>query len=381
MVTIGIIGANGQVGFEVCLFLSRMSDVKVVPICRTKLGSTFLRRCGLECRHGTIDSPEETARHLADCDLVADFSLPKGLPSEQRSAIRQIITNAVEQSAHHSRFVYISSMMAFGMEYQSRVIRRYILAHTIYGATKRYAEQLAFRVGRKMGREIYVLRLGQVHGELQSVGRAMMQELRSETAYISDGPSYTVFAFSVAEALVHIALGKERPGLYTLVSVPEWSWKEIYEYYARQRGMRAQVVLLAGEQRTRTAWLRRVFSFVKRFTIDPTVTFVIHHRELIAGYLFFAFPSIEQRLKATYSRRNALAQISEGKNLLQYKPYGFSLIGSVPGQRLQTLSDSRTSMGPLSSEVRQLLRDVDVPMSGGGNREQSKSTMFQNKRD
>ena len=36
MTTIGVIGANGQVGAEVCLFLSEMEGIEVVPICRTE---------------------------------------------------------------------------------------------------------------------------------------------------------------------------------------------------------------------------------------------------------------------------------------------------------------------------------------------------------
>jgi len=356
MVTIGVIGANGQVGSEVCLFLSRVSDVKVIPICRTQLGSAFLRRCALECRHGELDSPEEAARLLVDCDLVADFSLPRGLPSEVRTATKSIIANAVRGAPRDARFVYISSMMALGVDHQSRLIRRHIPAHTTYGATKRYAEQLAFRLGQQVGREIYVLRLGQVHGELQAVSRELMRELKSETAYVPDGHSYTVFAFTIAEALVHIALGKERPGLYALVSAPEWSWKEVHEYYAHRRGIQAQIVLLAGESTTRPAWLCRVLSLVKQFTINPVVTFAIRHRELIGAYLLFACPSIERRLKAAHSRRNAMAQIAEGKNQGQYRPYSFSLLGRLPGQRLQTLSDSRMSMEPLASEVRRLLQ-------------------------
>ena len=47
MITIGIIGANGQVGTEVCLFLSQMDDVRVVPICRTDRPFLILRGMGL----------------------------------------------------------------------------------------------------------------------------------------------------------------------------------------------------------------------------------------------------------------------------------------------------------------------------------------------
>ena len=50
MITIGIIGANGQVGTEVCLFLSQMDDIRVVPICRTDRAVSYLERYGLNPR-------------------------------------------------------------------------------------------------------------------------------------------------------------------------------------------------------------------------------------------------------------------------------------------------------------------------------------------
>ena len=87
MKRIGIIGANGQVGSEVCLFLTLRNDVEVVPICRTEIASSFLRRCGLACRHGRASDRADAERLLADLDLIADFSLPTGSASEVRAAI------------------------------------------------------------------------------------------------------------------------------------------------------------------------------------------------------------------------------------------------------------------------------------------------------
>src|SRR5205823_7322388 len=134
------IGANGQVGMEVCLFLSQMDNVRVVPICRTMLGSSFLRKCGLECRIGTLDNQEEADRLLADCDLVADFSLPQGRPADVRAAMRRVVTNAITYAVPRARFVYISSLMALGVGSQSRSFRWHVLSKTVYGASKRYAE-------------------------------------------------------------------------------------------------------------------------------------------------------------------------------------------------------------------------------------------------
>ena len=72
MHTIAVIGANGQVGSEVCLFLSLYGDIKVFPISRTRLGSAFLRICGLSCRHGSVADTVYAPALLEGCDVVVD---------------------------------------------------------------------------------------------------------------------------------------------------------------------------------------------------------------------------------------------------------------------------------------------------------------------
>jgi len=357
MTTIAIIGANGQVGSEVCLFLSQMSNVKVVPICRTVLASAFLRRCGLNPRLGSIDGSVRSAHLFEDCDLVADFTLPQGKPSAQRKAIFNTSKNAIEQAPGGARYVYISSIMAFGMGGESQPFRRYIMAQTIYGQAKRYGERLVFRIGRKIGREIYILRLGQVHGELQGVSRKILNELRNEPAHIPDIPSYTVFAFTIAEALLNIALGKEEPGRYTLVSVPQWTWQEIYEYYAHRCGIDPRVILLPARLKSRRSLFRIILSYIKNFTINSSANFAIRHRELIVGYILSRFPNIEARMYAIYSRHRARIEISgvtRQKEASLYRPF-LPRPGKLPGQRMSSLSDSRGTMNSLLPQVQKIL--------------------------
>ena len=92
--TIAVIGANGQVGSEVCLFLSEMDGIEVVPICRSELGAAPLRSWGLESRFGALTGSEEARRLLAGCHLVADFTLPRGDPGQMRAAATQVQFNS-----------------------------------------------------------------------------------------------------------------------------------------------------------------------------------------------------------------------------------------------------------------------------------------------
>ena len=344
----------GQVGSEVSLYLSQMDDVIVVPICRTEYASAFLRQCGLSCRHGNLSQPEEAARLLADCDLVADFSLPKGLPSEIRSSIKNIITNSIKAATSNTRFVYISSTMALGMGLQSnkKMYRHYMISRSVYSAMKRYGERLAMRLGRTMGREVYALRLGQVHGELQSVSRSLIRQVGNEMTYVPGGLSDTVFAFTIAEALKNIALAKEKPGLYTLVSSPQWKWREVHEFYARRAGIEPQVLEFETKKNV-------VFNFyrIMRSIFSGCVSFISNKRELFMAHILYLFPKIERRAKAFSLLRLASQEISQGTNQ-NIKSIYDPIAGELPGRRLHFLSDSRKTMSLLACKIHQIIEGV-----------------------
>ena len=202
MKTIGIIGGNGQVGSEVSLFLSLRPDVRVVPISRSSYGSTFLRHCGLTCRHGSLNSADEARRLLEGCDVVADFSVPHGTPPEIRKTMTTNITNAVAFSPDAKQYIYVSSHSMFRHTVKQAHYR-------LYPHAKLYAESFAKGVTSEARKELYVLRLGMVHGVLQGASRGYIQNLRDEEAVLPDVPSLVVFAFTIAEALANIADHKE----------------------------------------------------------------------------------------------------------------------------------------------------------------------------
>ena len=84
MKRIAIVGANGQVGTEVCLRLREVQGIEAVPVVRNPSGSAFLRLNGMTCRHGRIADTKE-ARELIASEkpgrfniLISDLGLPDG---------------------------------------------------------------------------------------------------------------------------------------------------------------------------------------------------------------------------------------------------------------------------------------------------------------
>jgi nucleoside-diphosphate-sugar epimerase len=361
MRSIAILGANGKVGMEVCLFLSVMEGIRVIPISRSELGSAFLLRCGLDCRIGSVTDPDRAGTLLADCDLVADFTLPGGYAADIRKSIRGIVTGAIDHAPSSVPFVYISSTMAFGMPASATAYGQFVVARGPYAANKRRAERIAHAYGLFRRRPVYALRLGQVHGELQGVSRALLNLATSEPVVLrgSETQSDAVFCSTIALALRNIAHGLEAPGTYTLIEAPEWSWRKVLEFYATQRGVHATVIPLAGKPRHES--MRALAGRMARTMVSRTIASLGQYKPVLTAQLMPPLREVEQRLKASWLARKAAEEVRTAEALSESLPA--HLDGPVPGKRLRSLLDTGHAMQDAACKVRALLTEKLGPDS------------------
>lgn len=352
MKRIAIIGANGQVGSEVCLLLSMMPGVEVVPVCRTEIGSAFLRRCGLAVRHASATGVEGMRRAVEGCDVVADFSLPVGAASEVRKVMGEVIPNLVNAAPPKAAFVYLSSITAFGIPDFHQPLKTYRFSRNVYGSCKRVGEQLAASAGANSGRSAYLLRVGVVHGELQMVSRKIQHQVATAGKILTSVPgceSYAVFVISIAEALVAVANGGQDPGLYTMLPAPGVRWNDLHEWYCRRAGVTPHIELLPPDPAI--SQVRRGVQSV----VTPVRKLVFSGKDLIAGYLATASPNLENQLRAIYHAKNAAREIAEGRRLAQYRPYGNNHT-VFPGRRFAGLSESLAATDAYSVHIRETLK-------------------------
>jgi nucleoside-diphosphate-sugar epimerase len=334
-----------------------MPGVEAAPISRTRAGAAFLRRHGFECRIGSAADSGQAPALLEGCDVVADFTLPTGSAYEVREQMRKLIPTAVAAAPPRTPYVYLSSVTAFGFRDFESPLRNYRFSRNSYGSSKRYAEALVERACSGAGRERYTLRVGVVHGELQAVTRAMVRQARANAGRVASVPdceSFTVFAFSIAEALAAIALGKVRPNVYTLLSNPGWRWEDVHLHLAARAGLDPPQYRLIGPDPAPNPGRRALAALV-----SPAKALLWKQKDLIQGYLSASMPQFEHRLRAAYHCRNAAAEIRAGELEGQYRPYGNNHT-VLPGPRMDALSDSRKTMDDAALRLRQSLSGVQV---------------------
>ena len=94
MTRIAVLGANGQVGAEVCLLLRNQPDVELIPVCRNPRSSSYLRYHGMACRHGLPADADQARELFAGADVILDFALAQGLPRDTRRIHEAMIRNS-----------------------------------------------------------------------------------------------------------------------------------------------------------------------------------------------------------------------------------------------------------------------------------------------
>ena len=324
---IAVLGANGQVGREVCLALDELG-VDVVAVSRTEIGAVFLERCGIKCRYGSFDSAEAAEGLVGDCDLIADFAHPHGLPSVVRGQVLANIEGLFEGTSEKIPYVYMSTISAFGMPKADAPLKKYFLSHTMYSADKRAIERYVLK--QRSSRPRYVLRLGQVHGVLQSVSREYREESRAGTVALSvskDSLSYVVFCNTIAAVLLRIAKQKELPGIYTLVERPEWTWNQVYRFWSECEELKFKQLDASQVNRPLKQVARRITQQILKYGIS--------FRQTVINYVPLRNLKIETRLQAIFLRRKAKAELSKPSRLTREIHQGH-----IPGPRLQHVSAS-----------------------------------------
>ena len=106
-----------------------------------------------------------------------------------------------------------------------------------YGLEKLVTEKIFVRLCRASRHPAFIFRLGHVMGELQNITSKIRSEIRDgRVALPHDGrrASNTVFVAAIAEAIVQIARETPKPGTYDLITFPQWTWLDVYHYYANR---------------------------------------------------------------------------------------------------------------------------------------------------
>ncbi len=332
MVRIGLIGANGQVGAEVALFLSSIPEVDLTCFVRSSYSTVLFRRASIRNVVVNLGRGEKTSE-LSAFDLIADFSYPAGALPDFRQRISTHVSSVILNLSPKCKYAHMSSLMAFGMPAECHSLKNYRIPRTTYAVVKRRTERAVFSESARFGISAYCIRLGEVHGVLQSVSNQLQLQLGNSQIHVAGGrdePSIVVFASSIAHALINIAKGEVLPGLYSLTSHPQWSLHELYAFYQSSIPTHSDVRYLE----------RGKPSFYSR---SKTTFFGVmnRYRSWIEVMALMNSPLLFSKAKGIF-RRNTSQSVDCSLlcSAIQQKP----IVGRTPGNSIDNIRSDRDSI-------------------------------------
>lgn len=326
---IGIIGASSQVGSSLAFFFKRFTNYEVTCFVRSSYSEKFFDMLEIPYKQINLEDKIQLRKELKNFDVVLDFTYPTGQIYTIPDTIKSNINNIISSMAPGSTYIYMSSIMALGMPSERKYVKNFYIARTSYGYIKRLAEKVTFKYGRKYNIAAYNFRLGQVHGFLQSVNSSFREKLsQTQLAYI-DGNSHevtnTIFISSVANAIIRCAKKLELPGTYTLVSSPQWTLGDLYNYYLEYYNMDTTIQFIPAIRKA------------KKITISKSIFEIIKSRRyLFEIYLFMRAPLLSLKSKGKYRERNIMNAVNRQKYPVQYIDFNF--LGNPPSQKIDLIN-------------------------------------------
>jgi len=346
---IAILGANGQVGTELCLYLKVMGFCDLIAIARSSNSTAFLSRAGIDCRSGDLANPEIAAKLLNDCDLIVDLALPNGKNLRETKRIVGARLTSIFLAARPSKgFVLASTTTVYRYSASLPFFRA-------YRSMKLFSEHVSQSLGAKRGVPVYVFRLGQVHGALQSCSDLLRRELLSSTGpiHVPDQPSNSIFVFSIAEAIQAILFERTTPSIYTLISNPAWSFADLAKWHAGKIGLNATVVL---ERVRLTSPIAKGLAAIRNWVKLGLSGLIGHYKELLSALVSAYSEALDQKLRFFRTRQIAALSVNAYFRGLAYRP--FEALNETPGIRFPFITDSRTTMEKPERCVEKLIRSL-----------------------
>ena len=232
---LGLIGANGILGTELCFLLK--DNVNLKPITRNKLGSVFLKHNGFDCTISDIANEQDAKQSLSDVDVVviSSYATDPFSGSQTRSSQQineNIIKNSIKFSKKNAIIIYFSTIRAFSHKIDTNTSRFWTKPG--YDKDKNHLEQILVSESKKNKKIFFGLRIGHVLGNNSKRTRDFKKIFSKPNIKVQVNPekkSNVVHTITIKDAIMKCLEPNMPSGIFSLVNNPQWTWKEVIDSY------------------------------------------------------------------------------------------------------------------------------------------------------
>jgi len=345
-----ILGANGQVGKELCIYLKNFENCNLIASTRNNLSAYFLISHNINCVIGDIYNNEILKREIETSDLIFDLAAPSGGNlSEIKKFYKNRLNYLFNYLSKENIFVFASTMMAWGMSELSPKLKYHIFPGTMYAIHKRYAEKYCIKLGKRKNVKVFIFRLADVHGVLQRTTNNLKKLIENENKFIlpTTTPAWIVFVYEIAESLIRILENKEKPGIYTLTSKENWEWYELLNFIGKRT--KKEIFFSKNIEKQSN---NKIFEFFKIFFFN----YFWKRKDFIRANLPIS-PNFEKNQKLKYY----ISQIKTETKNLEFRPEYKGLIrfkGVLPGKKIENLTMTKKRIREIEEKIFKILNEA-----------------------
>jgi dTDP-4-dehydrorhamnose reductase len=332
--TIAVVGANGQVGTELCILL-RERGFDVRPIVRNRIAASTFDQHGFDYQIGSVTNADDAQRLLESADTVVIAAFVPWFfgknPRPARKTNKQIIKNVVKYAPADANQIYFSTLVAFGSEIG-------LNDWHWYGREKKRIESEFEKYCDNYNSSGYVLRLGHVYGPTQDHTRELISELSGRDfvrlPIASEKPSNIISTVTLSHIVEDCAIDEVTPGRYSAVNIPQWSWSDVIEHYVPSVNVRYEPEIAVDHSDK---------SLVKR-TIGELMAPLREYKELLITPLHLVPDRISYYLNTVRNSREIQDSMNQYEQRITYQHRHFKY-EPVPGPRITPSSETDLEQG------------------------------------
>ena len=306
---LGLIGANSNIGTELSFLLK--NDVNLIPIIRNKLGALFLNHHKFPCRIFDISKENDARESLYDLDsvIISSYAVDSYSGSQTRSSQKineDIIKNTTKFAKDNATLFFFSTIRSFSNDIVPNTSNFGIKSS--FEKEKIHLEKLLLSESKKNNKRAFIFRMSQVFGENQPRTNYFRKSLSNNRVQVQVSPekkSNIVHTLTIKDAIMKCLENQYLSGIYSLVNIPQWTWKNVIDYYKK-----AETII---EYESKITQQNEIESSDKNAN-GLFWNLLKSNKKYIKPFLYYASTKFEPQIKKKLAEKKMLNAISSIKN-------------------------------------------------------------------
>ena len=317
-----ILGATGQIGKELSLEFKSSKNLDILFHSRTLVGSSFFRNNDINFIATELNDNKVISK-ISNTDLIFDLAAPDhGSLKDIKEFYKKRFDFIFSHMKKDTKFVFASTMNAFGIDNKRKVLKEYFTSSSIYASNKRFAEKYIKNLGKKKSIQIYILRLAEVHGHYQRASTEIINLIKDKYLFkIPKAPAWITFVSLIKQSIINILDNKEDPGLYTL-TCDDIYWHDLLNILGKKINLKPKFIISQNEKK-------------KNIILNFLYKIILSNKDLLRGNFNFN-KDFENSMKLEFRIRKTKDSIEKFKGIKIYSDKD-RYEGILPGKRFHSL--------------------------------------------